>query len=138
MNRAALPTALALVLAASFAFSQQPQPQPPESQSVTAAAPAHAPNSRRQTIRLAKELNLTPDQRAKVEPILANRDQQIAALRTNTSLAATDLRKQIHAIQESTRDQLNSVLTPDQIQQFKAIQQARRAKGKATAPSPAV
>jgi Spy/CpxP family protein refolding chaperone len=89
-------------------------------------------------VKLAKELNLTPDQTAKVEPILASRDQQIASLRSNSSLAPTDLRKQMHAIQRSTREQLNSVLTPDQIQQFKAIQQARRAKGQPVTPAPAV
>jgi hypothetical protein len=87
---------------------------------------------------LAKVLNLTPDQTVKVEPILANRDQQIAALRANGSLAPTETRKQLHAIQRSTREQLNSVLTPDQIQQFKAIQQARRAKGQQATPAPAV
>ncbi len=134
MNRTALPVALALILSGSLAFAQQAQPQPQESQP---AAVAHAPNPHRQTVRLAKELNLTPDQRAKVEPILASRDQQFAALRTNNSLAPTDLHKQMRAIQQSTRQQLNSVLTPDQMQQFKSIQQARRNRSQAPTPAPA-
>ena len=135
MNRTALPVALALVLSGSLTFAQQPQPQAPDAQSTT-AAPAHTPNPHLQTMRLAKELNLTPDQTSKVEPILASRDQQIAALRTNNSIAPADLRKQMHAIQQSTRDQLNAVLTPDQIQQFKSIQHEHHNKGQA-APAPA-
>jgi protein CpxP len=82
-------------------------------------------------MKLAKELNLTPDQRAKVEPILASRDQQLAALRTNNSLAPADFHKQMRAIQQSTHQQLNSVLTPDQMQQFRSIQQAHRNRGQA-------
>jgi Spy/CpxP family protein refolding chaperone len=136
MNRSALPAALALVLAASFACAQQPQPAP-DAASAPAAAPAHAPNPHRQAARLAKELNLTPDQRAKVEPILANRDLRIAALKANTAIAPADLKKQMHHIQKSTREQLNSVLTPDQAQQLQSIQQAHRAKGQAPTPAPA-
>jgi hypothetical protein len=41
------------------------------------------------------------------------------------------MKKQMRAIQKSTRDQLNAVLTPDQMQQFKSIQQAHRNKGQA-------
>jgi Spy/CpxP family protein refolding chaperone len=134
MNRTALPVALALILSGSLAFAQQAQPQPQESQPATVA---HVPNPHRQTMRLAKELNLTPDQRAKVEPILASRDQQISALKTNSSIAPADFHKQMRTIQQSTREQLNSVLTPDQMQQFKSIQQSHRNKGQAAAPAPA-
>jgi protein CpxP len=137
MKRTALPAVLALVLGSSFAFSQQPQPQDsPDSPAATARV--HAPNPQRQTMRLARELKLTPEQTARVEPILASRDQQIAALRTSSSLAPADRKKQMHEIQRSAREQLNAVLTPDQVQQFKSIQQAHRAKGQAPAPAPAV
>jgi periplasmic protein CpxP/Spy len=137
MNRTVVPAAIALILSGSLLFAQQPQPQPPADQAAT-AAPAHAPNPHRQTMRLAKQLSLTPDQTSKLEPILASRDQQIAALRANTALAPADLHKQMHAIVQSTRQQMSSVLTPDQMQQLKSIQQSHRSKGQQAAPAPAV
>ena len=135
MNRTAFPAALALILSGSLLFAQQPQPQPPADQAAT-AAPAQAHNPHRQTMRLAKQLTLTPDQTSKLEPILASRDQQIAALRSNTALAPADLHKQMRAIVQSTRQQMSSILTPDQMQQLKSIQQSHRAKGQSTAPAP--
>jgi len=120
MNRTALPAALALVLAGSLAFAQQPQPQTPDA-TPPAAAPARTPNPHRQAIKLSQELSLTPDQTAKLEPILADRDQKIAALRTNTSIAPADFKKQMHAIQKSTRDRLDTVLTLRQTEQLKTL-----------------
>ena len=136
MNRTSLSAALALIFSGSLLFAQQPQPQPPEAQAAT-AAPARAPSPRRQTMKLAKDLNLTPDQASKLEPILANRDQQIAALRSNAALAPADVRKQMRAIRQSTQQQLNSVLTPDQMQQFRSIQHTHREKGQPSTPAPA-
>ena len=75
-------------------------------------------------MRIAKELNLTPDQTSQLEPILADRDQKIAALRADTSLAPRDAHKQMHAIQQSTRSQLSSILTADQLTQLEAMQHA--------------
>ncbi len=93
--------------------------------------PAHAANPHKQAMRLAKELNLTPDQTAKVEPILADRDQKIAALRANTAIGPMVAQAQMRAIQKSTREQLSGVLTPAQMQQMKALQQSRGGKGQA-------
>ena len=57
----------------------------------TTPAQAHkAPDPQRQTKRMAKKLGLTPDQQAKIEPILADRDQQVQSLRANTALAPSD------------------------------------------------
>jgi periplasmic protein CpxP/Spy len=140
MTRIALPAALAVVLAGSLAFAQQPQPQPaPEAQAPAATAPAHAQNPHKQTMKLAKELALTPDQTAKVEPILADRDQKLAALRADSTIAPKTFKQQMHAIQKSTRDQLDSLLTPAQIEQFKTMH-AHGAKAPNTplTPAPAV
>jgi Spy/CpxP family protein refolding chaperone len=135
MNRTTLIAALAFTLSGSLTFAQQPQPQPSSAQATT-AAPVHAPNPHRQAIRLSRELSLTPDQAAKLEPILAARDRQVAALRSNTALAPADLHKQMRAIAQATRQQFNSVLTPDQLQQLKSIQQSRRNKGQPNSPAP--
>lgn len=142
MKHGILPAALTFLLAGtlaggSLAVAQAAQPSTPDaSQPPAATAPAHTPNPQRQAARIAKQLNLTADQTAKLEPILADRDQKITAVRANTSLAPKDARKQIRAIVENTRTQLSTVLTPDQLQQLKSMH-ARGHKGQAQAATTA-
>ncbi len=114
MNRILLSTSLALALSGSLAFAQQD------------AAPApttkhhHTHNPQRETAKLSKKLNLSSDQTAKLEPILADRDNKIAALKNDTTISHVAMEQQMHAIHQQTRQQLATVLTPDQLQQLKA------------------
>ncbi len=132
MKRILLPAALVLVLSGGFAFAQDPQ-QP---------APAPAEHHHRMqdphkaAVKLGKKLNLTSDQTAKIEPIFADRNQKITALQAQTDLAPKDRRKQMHAIQKDTEQQLAGVLTPDQLQQMKSMHQGHHGKGQAE-PMPA-
>ena len=139
MNRTVLIATFAALLAGSLAFAQAPlTPAPDAQQPAQTAAPAHAPNPHRQAMHIARQLNLSRDQAAKLEPIFADRDQKIAALRADTSLQPKDARRQMRAIRESTEQQLSSVLSPDQLQQMKALQQAHAHRGQpqpATAPT---
>jgi periplasmic protein CpxP/Spy len=137
MKRTILPAALALVLAGSVAFGQQTTPAPDAQQ--PADAPAHhhhKPNPERETARLTKQLNLTSDQAAKVQPILADRDQKLEALWSNTALAPQDKHQQMRAIHESTKQQLDAVLTPDQVQQLKSMRHGHRGNGQDQPPTP--
>ena len=70
---------------------------------------------------LSKRLNLTTDQTSRLEPILADRQTRMDALRSNTSLDQTARRQQMRSIQEDTQTKLASVLTPDQLQQMKEM-----------------
>ncbi len=124
MFRAYLPKALALTLLSAglgIAGAQQlqdPQPAP------DANAPQHhhhAPNPQRQADMLTKKLGLTPDQSAKIEPILADRDQKMQALMANTQLAPEDRHQQMKAINQDSQGQMAAVLTPDQIAQLKEM-----------------
>ena len=72
-------------------------------------------------MRLAKQLNLTPDQTSKLEPILASRDQKIAALRSDTSLTQDQKKEQFRSIHQNTKQQLSSILTPEQMEQMKSF-----------------
>jgi periplasmic protein CpxP/Spy len=67
---------------------------------------------------LTKTFNLTPDQKAKIQPILDQAKPQIVAIRQ-------DARKKVKAIRENARTQIRAVLTPDQQQKFDALQKAR-------------
>ncbi len=129
MNRTVLSAAFALLLSGSLAFAQAPQAPTPDAQQPPAAqpvAPARSPNPHRQAMRIAKQLSLTPDQAAKLEPILADRDQKIAALRADTSIAPNAARKQLRVIRQSTQQQLSTVLSPDQLQRLRSIQHSRK------------
>jgi periplasmic protein CpxP/Spy len=115
MKRFLLSTSLALALSGTLVFAQQPATPAP------AAKHHHAHSPQRETARLTKKLNLTADQSAKLEPILADRDQKIAALTSDTSITPMIMKKQMHAIHQQTREQLATVLTPDQLQQMKSF-----------------
>jgi Spy/CpxP family protein refolding chaperone len=114
MKRFLLPTSLALALSSSVVLAQQAETPAP------AAKHHHAPNPQRETARLSQKLNLSPDQSAKLEPILADRDQKISALKNDTTIAPVVMQKQMQAIHQQTRQQLATILTPDQLQQVKS------------------
>jgi Spy/CpxP family protein refolding chaperone len=115
MNRLLLSTSLALALSGSLAFAQQQDAAP-----TPTAKHHHAHNPQREAAKLSKKLNLSSDQTAKLEPILAGRDQKIAALISDTTISPMIMKKQMHAIHQQTREQLATVLTPDQLQQLKS------------------
>jgi protein CpxP len=127
MSRTVFTAAFALLLSGSLALAQAPAPDA-QSPAQPSAPAAQAPNPHRQAMRIAKQLNLSPDQTAKLEPILADRDQKIIALRADTSIAPQDARKQLRSIRQSTQRQLGTVLSPDQLQQLRSIQRSRRAQ----------
>ena len=115
MNRMLLSTSLALALATSLAFAQQAETPAP------AAKHHHAHNPQREAAKISKKLNLSSDQTAKLEPILADRDNKIAALNKDTTLSHDAMKQQMRAIRQQTREQLATVLTPDQMQQLRSM-----------------
>ena len=115
MNRILLSTSLALALATSLAFAQQAETPAP------AAKHHHAHNPKREAAKLSKKLNLSSDQTAKLEPILADRDNKIAALKNDTTISAEAMKQQMQAIRQQTKEQLATVLTPDQMQQLRSM-----------------
>jgi Spy/CpxP family protein refolding chaperone len=119
MKRTASLATFALLLSGGIALAQQPAAAP----DTTTPPPHehHAPNPQHEAQHLAKMLNLTPDQTAKLEPILADRDQKLAAIHSNGQLTQQDARQQMRAIHESTEQQLQTVLTPEQLQQMKSM-----------------
>jgi len=122
MKRLLVPTVFALALAGGVAVAQSTTTPPPDGQK---PFHHHAPSPERQAEHLSKALNLTPDQTSKLTPIFADRDQKMQALWQNQQLAPQDKHQQMHAIQKSTNEQLATVLTPEQLQQMKAMHHGR-------------
>lgn len=127
----------ALVLAGTGASMAQPLQDTAASTDTTSKPPAHqAPDPQRQTARLSRKLKLTPDQAAKIEPILQNRQQQMQQLRADNTLAPRDRRTKMRAIMQDTNNQLQALLTDNQKQQYQQmLQQAmQRRQDKKAAP----
>jgi DNA replication protein DnaD len=117
INRNLLASALLLSLGAGAALAQQTAP-------TDAPAPPphrgfHKPSPEREIKHLTKTLQLTPDQAAKLEPVLANRDQQLQAIRSNGQLTQQAAREQMKALHQTTEQQFASILTPTQLEEMK-------------------
>jgi Spy/CpxP family protein refolding chaperone len=122
MNRIWLSTSLALALSSSLVIAQQPAAAPSP-----AAKQHHSHNPQREAARISKRLNLSSDQTAKLEPILADRDSKIAALTNDTTISPVVMKQQMKAIHQQTRQQLAAILTPEQLQQIKSHHRGQRA-----------
>ena len=90
----------------------------------TSMKPSHQPpDPQHQTERLSRKLQLTPAQAAKIEPILASRQQQMQQLRADTTLAPADRRAKMRSLVQDSNTQLQSVLTDSQKQQYQQMMQ---------------
>jgi Spy/CpxP family protein refolding chaperone len=73
---------------------------------------------------LTKALNLTPDQQAKVQPLIDQAKPQIIAIHK-------DAMQKTQAIMDKTMSQIRPMLTADQQAKFDALQKARQDMRKA-------
>ena len=101
-----------------------------------AAAPAPG-NPQRQIQHLGRLLELTPQQVATLAPVIAQRQQQLATLRSDTSLDNRVRRARLRAIQRDTDVQIQSVLSDSQRQKYlqwkQQLEERRRQKRQAAA-----
>ena len=67
---------------------------------------------------MTKTLDLTPDQQAKIRPIIEQAKPQIEAARQES-------RQKMKTIRDNVRSQIRPLLTPQQQQKWDAIQKAR-------------
>jgi Spy/CpxP family protein refolding chaperone len=79
-------------------------------------------------------LNLTDDQRAKIQPILQSSQQQAQAVRGDTTLSQEQKQAKLREIHQGAMSQVKSLLTPEQQQQMQEWRQHRGRDGKHGAP----
>jgi protein CpxP len=72
---------------------------------------------------MAQQLSLTPQQKEKILPILANEVPKVNALKNDNSLSKTQKIQQLHAIHQQTDPQMKAILSPEQYQKLRAIRQ---------------
>jgi Spy/CpxP family protein refolding chaperone len=116
-------------------FAHAQAPQTPQA-AAPATAPHHEPNPAHQAKALAKKLGLSADQTAQVTPILADRDQRVQALMSNTALDPKSMRQQRRAIAMDTDQKLNAILTPAQQQQYATLKAERHHQGQPAPTAP--
>ena len=74
---------------------------------------------------LAKKLNLTSDQQAKVQDILKSQQSQMETLRSDSSLSNADRHTKMMEIRKSSDDQIRALLDPDQQKKWDQMQSDR-------------
>jgi len=70
---------------------------------------------------VAQELNLTPQQKEKILPILVAEVPKVNAIKNDNSLSRMQKMEQVRAIHQQTDPQMKSILSPEQYQKLKAI-----------------
>ena len=68
----------------------------------------------RQNQEMMKDLNLTPDQSAKMKNVMEEMRPKMDALRDNTSLTPDEKRSQLKALRDEQKTKVDAILTPDQ------------------------
>jgi Spy/CpxP family protein refolding chaperone len=72
---------------------------------------------------VAQQLNLTPQQKEKILPILADEVPKVQAIKNDNSLSNMQKMQQLRAIHQQTDPQMKAILTPEQYQKLRTIRQ---------------
>jgi Spy/CpxP family protein refolding chaperone len=72
---------------------------------------------------IAQQLNLTPEQKAKILPILRDEVPKVNAIKNDNSLSKIQKVQQIKAIHQQTDPQMKAILSPAQYQKLQTIRQ---------------
>jgi Spy/CpxP family protein refolding chaperone len=98
-------------------------------------APATAQQARptrgraeRELQRMSQRLSLTEEQKAKIRPILQERNKQLDDLRAKSSLPQGEARAKATEIRKSARQQIDQILTPEQREKQRTMRQGNRPK----------
>jgi len=77
---------------------------------------------------LIAQLDLSKDQKKKLEPIYEEQAKQVKALKENTALSAQERDAKMKEINEASNKQLNQVLTAGQRDKLKELRRQRQQK----------
>jgi periplasmic protein CpxP/Spy len=72
---------------------------------------------------LSKQLNLSPEQKMQLMPILKDEAPKVEAIKSNTSLTGMQKMEQLKALHEQTNPQVQKILSPQQYEQLQQIRQ---------------
>src|SRR5580698_1958511 len=139
--------ATGLTLCSAAVFAQQDNAAPaPEASAPQQGAGGHGQWGGHQTpdeqvARMTKRYSLSADQQAQIKPILANQQQQMQALRQDSSLSREDKMAKMKSIHLDSSTKIQALLNDSQKQKFAQDQQRRQEhmeeRGAAPAGGPA-
>jgi Spy/CpxP family protein refolding chaperone len=112
-------------IAPQSAQSEQQTGQQP-GQTAPQAEARHAVDPARAAKHLGKQLGLTQDQVAQIQPIIAERQQQVESIRADQSLMPRDRRMKMRSVMMDSRNKIEALLTDPQKQQFDEMLASRR------------
>jgi periplasmic protein CpxP/Spy len=72
---------------------------------------------------IAQQLNLTPQQKEKILPILVDEVPKVQAIKNDNSLSKIQKMQQLRAIHQKTDPQMKAILSTEQYQKLQAIRQ---------------
>jgi len=72
---------------------------------------------------IAQQLNLTPQQKEKILPILAAEVPKVQAVKNDNSINKIQKIQQLRAIHQQTDPQMKAILSPEQYQKLQTIRQ---------------
>jgi Spy/CpxP family protein refolding chaperone len=120
------PLALTAALALTpFVAGAQTQTSAPTSDAAM-TRPRHMPDADHQLRHMTKRLNLTDAQQQQIKPILVDRDNQIAAIRNDTSLTPEQQHSSMGKLMRESASQIRNVLTDSQREQWDASREKMR------------
>ena len=122
--------ATGLTLCSAAAFAQQDNAPAPDA-SAPQQGGGHGQWGRHQTpdeqvARMTKRYNLSSDQQAQIKPILADQQQQMQALRQDSSLSREDRMAKMKSIRDDSSGKISALLNDSQKQKFAQDQQRRQ------------
>lgn len=79
---------------------------------------------------MSAKLNLTADQKAKLQPIMESNRQAMKAIHEDTTSTEEQKRAKAQQQRESFKAQLSSILTPEQMQQLDSVKPKRGPGGR--------
>ena len=98
------------VLIATTSYAQQKSGQPPATQKQTAKLEE-----------IAKYLNLTPQQKDTILPILAGEVPKVRAIKDDSSLSKMQRAQRVKAIHQQNDPQMKAILSPEQYQKLQGM-----------------
>ena len=84
---------------------------------------------------IAKQLELTDDQKPKVKPIIEDMQQKQRDLRADTTVAQADKRAKSKEIRDAATAQLKPILTPEQFTKWSSMGPGQRQRPPAAPPA---
>jgi protein CpxP len=118
--------ATGLTLGSAAAFAQQTNAAPDASAPQQYGGHGHRQTPDEQVAHMTKRYSLSSDQQAQIKPILANQQQQIQALRQDSTLSREDRMAKVKSIRDDSSSKIQAVLNDSQKQKFAQDQQRRQ------------